>query len=107
MQTKIRTKCRHLICPFCKARTKLYKLKDGRRKCARCRKIFSVKRKRDIARLKKLSDIIIGFCLDFSALGTAKLFGYKYRDVLSLFNKIRLILAYDSDDKDKLGEIVE
>ncbi len=32
-QHKKRTKSGNIICPGCKVRTKLYKLKDGRRKC--------------------------------------------------------------------------
>ncbi len=33
-----KTNDRHIICPRCKVRTKLYKLQDGRRKCTKCGK---------------------------------------------------------------------
>jgi ribosomal protein L37AE/L43A len=71
----------HLICPECKVRTKLYKLSDGRRKCKRCGKKFIVKSKKFSRKAQQLADVIMGFCLDFSALKTARLWKYRYKDI--------------------------
>lgn len=98
---------RHHICPKCKVRTKLYKLSDGRRKCKKCGKKFVVKSKRKDKKLKQLADIIVGFCLDFSALKTAKLFNHRYSDVLKMYNQIRMVLTSESMGMDKLQGIVE
>lgn len=84
-QHKNRTKSGNIICPGCKVRTKLYKLKDGRRKCKKCGKNFVIKGKQEKSKLKKIADVIVGFSLDFSALKTAKLFKYNYSEVLDIY----------------------
>ncbi|HNW20946.1 MAG: ISXO2-like transposase domain protein [Bacteroidetes bacterium ADurb.Bin035] len=104
---KIGTSYGHIICPKCEVRTKLYKLKDGRRKCTRCGKIFVVNSKVDKRRTKIYADVIVGFCLDFSALKTTKLFKYNYSVVLSIYKEIRKIIAMESMGKEKLDGIVE
>jgi len=97
----------HIICPKCKVRTKLYKLKDGRRKCKKCGKKFVVKGKQEKSKLKKLADVIVGFSLDFSALKTAKLFKYNYSEVLDIYYQIRKALIVESLSIEKLNGIVE
>jgi hypothetical protein len=83
----------NLICPKCKVRTKIYKLSDGRRKCKRCEKKFSRKVSLKQSSLHLLADVIMGFCLDWSALRTAKLFRHDYHDVLTGYVTIRKIFA--------------
>lgn len=98
---------RHLICPECKVRTKLYKLSDGRRKCKRCNCKFILKKKTDEKKIKRLSDCIVGFCLDFSAHKTSQLFKYRYRDVWLSYVKMRQLLAEESSRMEQLQGIVE
>jgi len=102
-----RIKSGNIICPKCKVRTKLYKLKDERRKCSRCGKKFVVKRKKEQKQLKLYADVIVGFSLDFSALKTARLFKYRYADVLNFYKQIRKLLVIESIGMDKLSGVVE
>ena len=104
---KISTSFGHIICPKCKVRTKLYKLQDGRRKCKKCGKKFIITSKQASRKLKQQADIIVGFCLDFSALKTAKLFSYRYSNVLEIYYQIRKVLIIESIGIDKLKGIVE
>jgi len=97
----------HIICPKCKVRTKLYKLKDGRRKCKKCGKKFVIKGKQKFKQKKLHTDVIVGFCLDFSALKTAKLFGYRYSNVLEIYYQLRKAIIVDSLGIEKLNGIVE
>jgi len=102
-----RTKSGNLICPKCKVRTKLYKLSDGRRKCKRCGKKFSRKDSLSQASLRLLANVIMGFCLDWSALRTAKLFRHDYHDVLTGYVTIRKMLMKGSSKEKKLYGTVE
>jgi len=88
-------------------RTKLYKLSDGRRKCKRCGKKFVVKSKKFSRKAQQLADVIIGFCLDFSALKTARLYRYRYKDVLGIYQQIRKTLCIESSGMEELTGIVE
>jgi transposase len=97
----------HIICPKCKVRTKLYKLNDGRRKCKRCGKKFVIKRKTEAKKTKKIADIIVGFCLDFSAKKTAKIYGYRYNDVIKIYQQIRERISEMSSNEGQLKGIVE
>lgn len=87
--------------------SKLYKLKNGRRKCKKCGKKFVVKSKQEPKQLKQHVDVIVGFCLDFNALKTAKLFGYRYSGVLEIYYQIRRSLIIESFGIEKLNGIVE
>jgi len=97
----------HLLCPHCKARTKLYKLSDGRRKCKRCGKKFNRIGSLKQTSLRLLANVIMGFCLDWSALRTAKLFRHDYHDVLTNYVRIRKILMKGSSAEKKLYGTVE
>jgi transposase len=97
----------HIICPKCKVRTKLYKLNDGRRKCKRCGKKFVIKRKIEAKKTKQIADIIVGFCLDFSAMKTAKIYGYRYNDVIKIYQQIRERISEISSNEGQLKGIVE
>jgi transposase-like protein len=98
---------RHLICPHCKVRTKLYKLSDGRKKCKRCDCKFILNKKKDEKRIKRLADCIVGFCLDFSARKTAGLFEYRYIDVWKIYMQLRFMLVRESALMNKLQGVVE
>jgi len=98
---------RHLICPKCQVRTKLFKLNDGRRKCGCCGKKFSIRKIIHQRRLRQTADILTGFCLDFSAHKTAKHFKYRYRFVWETYNHFRHVLAAKSLGEEKLKGIVE
>jgi hypothetical protein len=76
-------------------------------KCKRCGKKFSRKNLLKQSSLQLLADVIMGFCLDWSALRTAKLFRHDYHDVLSGYVTIRKILIEDSRKKEKLCGTVE
>jgi transposase len=97
----------HIICPKCKVRTKLYKLNDGRRKCKKCGKKFVIKRKTEAKKNKQIADTIVGFCLDFSAMKTAKIYGYRYNDVIKIYQQIRERISEMSSNEGELKGIVE
>lgn len=97
----------NIICPKCNVRTKLYKLSDGRRKCKRCEKKFVVKSKTKHRKLKQTADVIMGYCMDFSALKTARIWKYRYSDVLALYQQIRQLLCKESGVHNQLSGIVE
>jgi len=104
---KISVSFGHIICPKCKVRTKLYKLSDGRRKCKKCRKKFIVKSKKFSRKVQQTADVIMGFCLDFSALKTARLWKYRYGEVLGIYQRIRKALCVESTGMEKLAGVVE
>lgn len=106
-QHDFKTSSGNLICHNCKARTKLYKLSDGRRKCKRCGKKFSRKSLWKRPSLQLLANVIMGFCLDWSALRTAKLFRHDYHDVLKGYYTIRKMLVEVSNKENKLSGTVE
>jgi len=101
------TRSGNIICPSCKVRTKLYKISDGRRKCKRCGKKFIVKSKKFSRKATQRADVIMGFCLDFSALKTARLWRYRYAEVLGIYQQIRKVFCVASLGMEKLSGTVE
>lgn len=97
----------HLLCPRCKTRTKLYKLSDGRRKCKRCGKKFGKKILVKQSQLQILANAVMGFCLDWSALRTCRLFRHRYSSILSMYDLIRKVLVEISSKEKKLHGTVE
>lgn len=102
MRQESRDTSRHVICPVCRKRTKLYALSDGRRKCAECDKKFAVHLKSDDVKVKQMADILLCFCLDFPAHKTTKLSKYRYPLVLDLYDKFRRVLAAETLDSSQL-----
>jgi len=93
---------RHLLCPSCRTRTKLYALQDGRKKCSICGKKFDTGKKTDVMKLKQYADILLCFCLDFPAQQTSRLTGYRYRLVGSFYERFRILLAEQTLSQDKM-----
>lgn len=92
-QSYAQDRSRHLLCPSCRTRTKLYSLKDGRRKCSACGEKFNPEKKTDAARLKQCADILLCFCINFTAKQASALSGYHYKLVATLYDDFRLLLA--------------
>ncbi len=88
-----RDRSRHILCPACRVRTRLYVLSDGRRKCGACGRKFSPDRKSDDVRLKQCADCLLCFCLDFPAQQAADITGHRYRLVSALYDRFRALLA--------------
>ncbi len=84
---------RHLLCPSCRVRTRLYALKDGRRKCGSCGGKFTPSKKTDAVKLRQISDLILCFCLNFPARQASDLTSYRYRLVSAVYGDIRILLA--------------
>jgi len=84
---------RRILCPSCRIRTKLYTLKDGRRKCSACGKKFDYKKKTDSMKIKQYADVLLCFCFDFSAQQTSTMTGYRYRLVATNYDHFRVLLA--------------
>ncbi len=84
---------RHLLCPSCRVRTRLYPLRDGRRKCSACGKKFHPVKKTDLARLRQYADMLLCFCLDLTGKKASELSGYHYRLVSVAYDRIRMLLA--------------
>lgn len=92
-QSHAQDRSRHLLCPACRVRTKLYTLKDGRRKCSACGEKFNPEKKTDAARLKQSADVLLCFCINFTAKQASALSGYHYKLVAALYDDFRLLLA--------------
>ena len=73
-------------CPYCK-HTKIYKFKDGRRKCCQCKSRFS------IAKLRVNLDILYYFYLETSARKTAQEMSLSYKPVYTRFMQFRKAIA--------------
>ncbi len=84
---------RHLLCPSCKARTRLYVLSDGRRKCGSCGKKFVPRRKSSDRALRRHADLLLCFMLDFPARQAATATGIPYRVVIALYASFRRTIA--------------
>ncbi|MCF7844565.1 MAG: hypothetical protein K9M03_01930 [Kiritimatiellales bacterium] len=84
---------RHLICPTCRIRTKLYTLKDGRRKCSTCGNKFDPNKKTDNTRLKQYADLIICFCNNLTAKQASDMTQYHYRLASFVYEQIRFLIA--------------
>lgn len=100
---------RHLLCPQCRIRTKLYALKDGRKKCRDCGRKFNPAKKTDMARLKRYADLLLCFCLNFTAKLASDVTGYHYRLVSGVYEDFRTLLARQnlSPGKMQLLRLVE
>lgn len=84
---------RHLLCPDCGTRTKLNTLGDGRRKCSICGKKFRVHKSTDETKLQQCSEILLCFCLDFTAQTTAQITCHRYRLVALYYDHFRRLLT--------------
>ena len=73
-------------CPFCN-HNKLYILKTKQRKCASCKKKFSIKK------IEQQNKIIELFCNDFTAYRTAKTLLLNYQTVKNEYENLRKIIA--------------
>lgn len=84
---------RHLICPSCGIRTRLNTLGDGRKKCTVCGKKFRVHKVTAENKLQQCAEILLCFCLDFSAHRTAKITRHRYRLVAVFYDHFRRLLT--------------
>lgn len=84
---------RHILCPDCGRRTKLYRLRDNRRKCSVCGLKFSVAKDQYKKRIEQYAVLLVCFCLDFTAHKTAIITGLRYRLVADAFGDFRMLLA--------------
>lgn len=84
---------RHVLCPNCKVRTKLYTLKDGRKKCSICQKRFEPRKKTDRTKLQQYADILLCFTLDFTAHRASQISKIRHRLVSDIYNNIRRLLS--------------
>lgn len=87
---------RHLICPTCDMRTRLLTLGDGRRKCTVCGKKFRIHKVTEKNKLQQCAEILLCFCIDFSAQKTASITGHRYRLVATYYDHFRRLLAEKS-----------
>ncbi len=84
---------RHLLCPDCGIRTKLNTLGDGRRKCTVCGKKFRVHKVTAENKLRQCGEILLCFCLDFSAHRAAQVTHHRYRLVSAYYDHFRRLIA--------------
>ena len=88
-----RDQSRHLLCPSCKARTKLYALKDGRKKCSVCKTKFFPSKKHDDVKIRQYADVLLCFTLGLPAKQASDITKYRYRLVSALYDRFRILLA--------------
>ncbi len=93
---------RHLLCPDCGIRTKLNTLADGRRKCTACGKKFRVHKVTENNKLSQCAEILMCFCLDFSAHRTAQITHHRYRLVAVYYDHFRRLLAEKNLPEEKI-----
>ncbi len=93
---------RHLLCPHCGVRTRLNTLGDGRRKCTVCGKKFRIHKVTAGNKLQQCAEILLCFCLDFSAHTTAQITQHRYRMVAAYYNHFRRLLAEKSLTQEKI-----
>lgn len=91
-----RDRSRHLLCPSCRVRTKLYQLTDGRRKCGACGKKFDVGVRNQDVKLQQYAQLLLCFCLDFTAHRAAQITGHRYRLVAGAYMRFRRLLVDQS-----------
>ncbi len=87
---------RHIICPHCAKRTRLNSLGDGRKKCTVCQRKFRIHKATDAKKLQQCAEILLCFCLDFSANRTAQITHHRYRMVSVFYDQLRKLLARKS-----------
>lgn len=92
---------RHLLCPNCMTRTKLNTLGDGRRKCSVCGKKFRIHKTTDDTKLRQCSEILLCFCLDFSAQTSAQITHHRYRLVATYYDHFRRLCTKESVPPEK------
>lgn len=93
---------RHLLCPQCRIRTKLYALKDGRKKCTKCGKKFRPEKKTDAVKLRQHADLLLCFCLNLTAKKASAETGYHYRLVSAVYDQFRMVLASQNLNPEKI-----
>ena len=93
MRQSTRDTSRHVLCPGCMTRTKLYTLKDGRKKCSVCKKRFEPHKKTDQTKLQQYADILLCFTLDFSAHRASQISKIRYRLVSDIYVHLRRLLS--------------
>lgn len=93
---------RHLLCPYCRIRTKLNTLGDGRRKCTVCGKKFRIHKVTESNKLQQCAEILLCFCLDFSAHRTAQITHHRYRLVAAYYDHFRRLLTEKSLTREKI-----
>lgn len=98
---------RHLLCPYCAKRTKLNTLGDGRRKCTLCGKKFRVHKVTDGNKLQQCAEILLCFCLDFSAHRTAQISHHRYRLVANSYDQFRKLITERSLPQEKIPLLSE
>lgn len=72
-------------CPYCSGT--LYHLSDGMKKCASCRKKFSLKK------VQRDRDLIARFCRGDTARNAARETGLSYQSVVARYGNLRLLAA--------------
>lgn len=87
---------RHLLCPDCGTRTKLNTLGDGRRKCTVCGKKFRIHKTTDDTKLRQCSEILLCFCLDFTAQTTVQITRHRYRLVATYYDHFRRLCTEET-----------
>ncbi len=98
---------RHVMCPACKRRTKLYKLQDRRRKCTTCGKKFTIDRSQDRQRLEKYAVLLVCFCLDFTAHRVATITGFRYQFVARVYAYFRTLIAQQTAPLEALQKMMD
>lgn len=93
---------RHILCPECGIRTKLNTLADGRRKCTVCGKKFRIHKVTEENKLQQCAEILLCFCLDFSAHRTALITHHRYRLVAAFYDHFRKLLTEKSLSEEKI-----
>ncbi len=93
---------RHLICPHCKIRTRLNTLGDGRKNCTACGRKFRIHKVTKKNKLQQCAEILLCFCLDFSAHRTTQITHHRYRLVAAFYDHFRKLIANTSVPREKL-----
>jgi hypothetical protein len=93
---------RHVICPDCGIRTKLNTLADGRRKCTMCGKKFRIHKVTEENKLQQCAEILLCFCLDFSAHRTVQITHHRYPLVTNYYDHFRKLLTEKNLPKEKI-----
>ena len=107
VRQETRAPSRHLLCPRCKRRVKLYRLKDGRKKCSACGAKFEMDKQTDETKLRQYADLLLCFTLDFSARKAAELSGYRYKLVADSYMHFRKLLAEHGLGREKIPLLLE
>lgn len=84
---------RHLLCPSCRTRTKLYALNDGRRKCSVCGKKFFPQKISNAKKLQRYTILLLCFCLNLTAQQASAMTDCHYRLVSAVYDRFRMLIA--------------